>query len=544
MAIIYATSCSQDDVETAYYNVSGPGDTVVIPTGFATWGASNRSDQGKIYIGTGNAFTFVGQGSGTVITLDDTGPEFAAGIINILGTGITFSGITIIGSNVNPVTAFYIAPFSQYTANNFRLTNITYAGNNGTAYFAYISASSGIIDNCILGSANGSTELIFTRGDGASWQSPPTLGSANAVYIEDCHFTGQGYVCDANSNARIVVRHNIIDGPQKVDGHGVASNTPARSYREMEVYNNTWTNTGNSFWTAIEPRGGSPIIFNNSTAAPPASNVWMFLTDYSYLNPNPNFGNQFQTLANYPIQDQIGVGEDPQVAHSQPGYVFGNKQSSSPWARAFHTPEEITLGTTTGVIASGATTIPCTPSAVGLWVGNNISFAGDPNFYLSSSNTSNGAPNIFIFSGLKQAIASGIAISYGAQTQYQAQILTTGATFTESDVIHNNRDFYADAGFDQLTGVSIGTTAQMTALTPTVTGYGFWVTDQGSWNTTVPSGTAGLLYTWSGGWNLYYTPYTYPHPLRGAVSTGSNPMLIPMLRRIGSHLKLSAWTLY
>ena len=53
----------------------------------------------------------------------------------------------------------------------------------------------------------------------------------------------------------------------------------------------------------------------------------------------------------------------------------------------------------------------------------------------------------------------------------------------------------------------------MDAITPTVNNVGFWVTDEGSWNTS-GSGGQGRLYTASGGaWVLSYTPYKYPHPL-------------------------------
>ena len=65
----------------------------------------------------------------------------------------------------------------------------------------------------------------------------------------------------------------------------------------------------------------------------------------------------------------------------------------------------------------------------------------------------------------------------------------------------------------------MGTTTQMNALTPTEVGYGFWVTDQGSWNSNLPNNTSGQLYSWNGtGWVLKYTPYLYPHPLRVPVA--------------------------
>jgi hypothetical protein len=104
-----------------------------------------------------------------------------------------------------------------------------------------------------------------------------------------------------------------------------------------------------------------------------------------------------------------------------------------------------------------------------------------------------------------------------AITQYQTETSNPSATFDESTMIQANRDFYADSGFDAGgTGVSIGTSAEMAATTPTTQSVGFWVTDEGSWNQS-GTGSQGRLYTWSASaWNLYYEPYTYPHPLRSA----------------------------
>jgi hypothetical protein len=120
-----------------------------------------------------------------------------------------------------------------------------------------------------------------------------------------------------------------------------------------------------------------------------------------------------------------------------------------------------------------------------------------------------------------------------AITQYQTETGNPSATFDEQTMIQANRDFYADSGFDTGgTGVSIGTRAQMDALTPAFAKYGFWVTDEGTWNKT-PGGQQGRLYTWSGSaWTLNYEPYTYPHPERGIV------YLQKTLKRLGRHLKL------
>jgi len=70
-------------------------------------------------------------------------------------------------------------------------------------------------------------------------------------------------------------------------------------------------------------------------------------------------------------------------------------------------------------------------------------------------------------------------------------------------------------------GVGCGTMDQMNAISPTTEGVGFWVTSQSCSDLTGMVGAnpanpiKGTLYrNVSGTWKPYYTPYTYPHPLR------------------------------
>jgi len=104
-----------------------------------------------------------------------------------------------------------------------------------------------------------------------------------------------------------------------------------------------------------------------------------------------------------------------------------------------------------------------------------------------------------------------------------------------------NRDFYnavsataqtsQTSPFNGTTGIGFGTLANRpTTCTTTVEaadagrgGVMYWATDQGSWNQSSSNpygvqqnGADGVLYmcTAPNTWSVYYTPYTYPHPLQ------------------------------
>jgi hypothetical protein len=447
------TAATQAALEDCYYRgkVNGvfvknvePGDTIVLPAGDSVWGDPNSNNGGITYIIL--PITIRGQGDSTVIRMHDSGPAYVRGVI-ALWSAATLADLKIIGAATRPVT-----PITSYGYNNtapgglnytggFRVTNVTYEAGAGAGYFLYFNdaCTSGLIDNCRLIGKVGNTELIFGRGPTNAWQSNHTIGTGQNIFVEDCVFSGEGYLNDANSNARMVLRYNTISGRMKVDGHGLASNSPARGYRHMEVYGNTWTNTTLA-WTAFELRGGTFMVFNNQAA----NNASFFLTDYGYLGPWNNFGSQYQTPVNYPITDQVGVGKDPKVAASEPAYLWNNRAGSAVWTR----------------------TIKSVPS--------------------------------------------------GAIDLYRTQTGNPAATFTERDMIKANRDFFAEAGFDEAAGVSTGTKAQMLASTPTLRNVGWWVTDEGEWNSQNGNQADGQLYVWSGtAWELKYRPFSYPHPLRG-----------------------------
>lgn len=525
---INSPTCNWDDFCNCYYGYvdsngvghagAQRGDTIVLPAGTAKWGIANSPHTNMLYIII--PVNIVGQDDNTVITLDDSGPVYSNGVIQLRGDGLgsTFSHFKIVGSNTSPVTAISMVVDGNYgpALGGFRIHHMTYDGGTGGANFINIGdwVQNGVIDHCNLNAQSGQAELIFGHGWGNAWTQADTLGQENNIFIEDNVFGSPGgYVCDCNANGQFVVRYNTMNGLYaKADGHGFYSNTPPHSFRNMEIYGNTWTaNTTNG--TAIEIRGGTAMIFNN-TANPAAAGCYFFLTEYSLQAPSPNFGVSITGAT---------IGNPTTITTAQPhGYQTGWTARVRLYAPNANPPVNITADYVVTVKNATQFTIPVA-------VADSTSLQQS---YVTRMMTPYDYP-IYeqVGVGLGHAAASAPAYVWnnklnggiwprnlhapapGAISLYQTQTKNPSATFTEADVIRSNRDFYADAGFDTNTGVSVGTTAQMNALKPSIIGYGFWVTDQGSWNTKLPPGTSGMLYTWSGnGWVPKYTPYRYPHP--------------------------------
>ena len=110
----------------------------------------------------------------------------------------------------------------------------------------------------------------------------------------------------------------------------------------------------------------------------------------------------------------------------------------------------------------------------------------------------------------------------GTELSVASTCETTGdnlCTNQAANIIAQNRDWYGyNAANDGTVGVGEGIYASIPATCTAGTGY--WATDQGSWNSS-GAGGQGQLYVCgpTNTWTLYYTPYTYPHPLQGGTGT-------------------------
>jgi hypothetical protein len=119
--------------------------------------------------------------------------------------------------------------------------------------------------------------VVVMGGGDAAWQQPLSLGTENAVYIEDCAFDRtHGNAVDANNGGRYVFRANTITNTY-IEAH---SNCPngLRATFSYEVYSNTMV-AAIPTYRPFSMRGGTGVIFGNTITG-------------SYTSPHIHVDNQ------------------------------------------------------------------------------------------------------------------------------------------------------------------------------------------------------------------------------------------------------------
>lgn len=118
------------------------------------------------------------------------------------------------------------------------------------------------------------------------------------------------------------------------------------------------------------------------------------------------------------------------------------------------------------------------------------------------------------------------SLPFPAQTKMPAYTWDNGSTTVyvvsgHTDIIKENRDWYnhsaiTDKNIPQTTGVRSGLKVNLPQYC--TAGVGYWVTDEGHWNSKTP-GADGVLYKCTGNaWTPFYIPYPYPHPQRSGLT--------------------------
>lgn len=568
-----AASCSQSDVNAV---INGPthsavdGDTVIIPTGNCTWtsGITVPSGKGISIIGTGtpNA-TPATTGASNSCTQTNITVSGVTAFRFQPTVGNSTSRLSCIAFNYGSGAAFPVAAQGTCAAAgcpNIRWDNLTFSGwaghSNGFNSYGINGASNvfGVLDhNTVNGSAGQylhfvefglpSFKGIGDYGDN-DYAEPENFGSADFLFIENNQFNTAGASENEtnlvkNGGGRLVARFNTfsnMDGINFLIGwHGTESSGRSRSVHAFEAYGNTAVcAAGNMCWQVVGSRNGTGLVWGNT---------------YTFSGAN------LHSLVGFGLyRAEANVGG------------WGACDGSSPW----DTNDGTTYWT--GTISSsvsgpgwGQYTITVSGADPG-WTNNVWSPSGAP-YSIHDTATDNGSEIQANGSNTLTTLATGSQNNYipivghtiqieratvcldqagrGAGRLYSGspaspaapsnQALTpvyvwsntmSGSTM-DGDIassslrVIRNRDYFVEnhnqsvqtsaaSPFDGTKAIGLGHGTLANRPTSCTPGVAYWATDQGSWNQS-GSGSQGQLYTCSAPntWTLYYTPYTYPHPL-------------------------------
>ena len=484
---ITASSCGQAAVQAAL-NLASSGDTIMIPAGNCAWtsGIYWEAPPNVVILGAGNLNT-PGGGDATVIVDNSTSNSPLLRInTNASGTfrlaGITFKG----GSGAikeNGVIA--INGFSKLMrVDHIHIDMQTYLVPNSGKPIVFSGWLNGVLDHSIF-EAVGLGQIQFSHsaygtgvennGDG-SFAAPTGFGTSDFVFMEDNQYSSNhfgGIMTDCNGGGRMVIRYNKTFSAAPGQTHPTGGAVGGRGCRAHELYGNV----------------ASPAI-NSQSNEPGFSFSWMS-SGVSLVWGNTSVGASKQFIH----LDSMRKNRDTYP------------QTASPNGWGYCGTEYNGVGSTWDGNKDAVTGYPCLDQPgqgqSDLLVGGMF-----PN-RVNSVTGSISWPNqrlepIYEWSNTFVAVPG-----WGNDSSSRVIGATPGTRLAE------NRDVYVyTTSFTGATGTGSG----LLAARPTscTMGVAYWATDSGgNWNTTNTTPNDGALYkcTAPNTWTLYYTPYTYPHPL-------------------------------
>lgn len=346
----YAKSVSYVDVSSTISSAN-PGDTIVVPSGSATWTSNLKITKGINIIGNGIGNTIIINGTSNHGYLIQYTPSNYGLDSPFRITGFTFNlnnngGGIALGSWGSPTP-----PFTVQT--NIRVDHNRFHGTSTTAYQAIwvYGGMYGVIDNNKFDNVHYPVRNSPQIGNSKYWDNYNTTGFAYnfgdkyVMYFEDNTFTGvsSGVVTDCQYSGRYVWRYNTIQPTigswPLFDLHG---NDHAQMWSSFggEIYGNQINSSYDV--RLVQQRGGKMMIFNNNATStvkgwhidlreeyadstnPTTNPQPQHISDSSYWNNRKNFTG---TLTAITKQEQIGdlpkAGREYFTENTTPGVACG-----------------------------------------------------------------------------------------------------------------------------------------------------------------------------------------------------------------------------
>jgi hypothetical protein len=276
---VAAADCSYNAVQAAV-NSAKPGTTVLIPAGDCGWGTSTLKVPGGIYLkGAGKTATTIRRSAPvadwthSLMWFDcsiNPGSPVALSDMNLVGYGtVGTDDMGVVLSKACVDFKVFNNKFSKFT---FAALNVTGDGvarlQRGAIY------KNEFANNYTVGRGSlGYGVAVY----GNSQTGPLTLGTQDAVFIEDNTFISNRHSVASNAGARYVFRYNTLTQTNdtkdwgQIDAHGYGNpgNGAVNSTFSWEIYNNTFLSAitdGGTGW-AMFLRGGDGVVFNNTFAS-------------------------------------------------------------------------------------------------------------------------------------------------------------------------------------------------------------------------------------------------------------------------------------
>jgi hypothetical protein len=206
------------------------------------------------------------------------------------------TGFTFLRTRTEDTDTYFIGIGGD--ALNWRIDHNRFGGAAFGSPDAAVSAGGrtyGVVDHCVFEGFARVTVFGDYFGDNHGWKEPLSLGTAEAVFVEDSTYDSRyegtavfGNAIDSNGNARWVFRYNTLTD-RYAEAHGENWGPEGRGTFSYEVYGNQIAD-GDQTWVPVAVRGGTGVIHDNVFTGFVDGNIINIYNDRSCRDDSPEDG--------------------------------------------------------------------------------------------------------------------------------------------------------------------------------------------------------------------------------------------------------------